>query len=327
MLRAAIIGAGRIGWAYDGGRWAGDGHAVSLASCMHRHPDVELVAVYDPVEEARHRFASDYLGPGPVEVLDDLHSLWNAAPDIVAIASPTEFHAEHIAACLDAAIPRLWIEKPATLHLAELKGLLSRMEQLPDRPRTCVNYLRRSLPQIRYMKDHLAEAGSDRPVRLDVAYSRGLAVNGVHMLDLVGVLLGVHEAPELEFCVQAHQGNVHFGFHAGNIQVTVTGYDLPYHLIEMRMTDDRGRLSLVRGGAELTWEAAEPNPLYPGFFRLRPPVDLEGLGQDGFTVDDAAYLMLSALVDDTIPSPSSLEDAWFAQSLLARVEQTIGSAV
>ena len=327
MLRAAIIGAGRISWAYDGGRWDGETRAVSLASCMDKHPEVRLVAVFDPVSEARQRFSAGYQGPGPVKIFDNLTALLNERPDIVAIASPTEFHAEHIAACFDASIPRLWIEKPATLQLGELKSLLLHMGQLTHRPRTCVNYLRRCLPQIDYMKAHLAAADPDRPVRMNVSYSRGLAVNGVHMLDLVGVLLGAQEAPELEFCVCPHYGDVQFGFHSSNIQVTVTGYDLAYHLIELSLTDDRGRLSLVRGGSDLTWEEAEPNPLYPGFFRLPAPVELTQFNGPDSVLDNAAYQMLCALVDDSLPSPSPLEDALFAQSLLARVEQAIGTAV
>ena len=148
MLRAAIIGAGRIGWAYDGGRWDGETRAVSLASCMDKHPRVRLVAVFDPVAEARQRFSAGYQGPGPVKIFDNLTALLSDKPDLVAIASPTAFHAEHIAACFDASIPRLWIEKPATLQLGELKSLLLHMGQLTHRPRTCVNYLRRCLPQI-----------------------------------------------------------------------------------------------------------------------------------------------------------------------------------
>ena len=141
-------------------------------------------------------------GPGPVKIFDNLTALLNERPDIVAIASPTEFHAEHIAVRFDASIPRLWIEKPATLQLGELKSLLLHMGQLTHWPRTCVNYSRRCLPQIDYMKAHLAAADPDRPVRMNVPTAGAWRM--AHMLDLVGVLLGAQEAPELEFCVCPH---------------------------------------------------------------------------------------------------------------------------
>lgn len=59
MLRAGIIGAGRIGWRYDGGRWNGKA-SVTHASCIDRHPHTNLVAVHDPVESVCKEFADAF---------------------------------------------------------------------------------------------------------------------------------------------------------------------------------------------------------------------------------------------------------------------------
>lgn len=319
-LRAGIIGAGRIAWAYDGGNWDGVSPSVSLASCLHRHPETRLVAVFDPVAEARAAFQSGYKGPGPVSVHDQIEAFFGEGLDLVAIASPSAYHAEHIRACLDAQVPRLWIEKPVTLDIASYDALRTRVGAMPVPPRTCVNFLRRSLPQLAFMRLHLAES-PDAPggIAIDLRYSRRLDVNGVHMLDLLGALTKAQEIPPLDFLRCADPANPQFGLTLGGMPVTVTGHALPYHLIELDITDSRGRLSLRRGGQSLTWEAAEPNPDYPGFFRVSAPRPVPGMEDGEEAMREATFRMLASLVDDSAPPVSTLETAWFSQALMDAV--------
>lgn len=319
-LRAGIIGAGRIAWQYDGGGWDGRSACVTLASCFHRHPQTQLVAVFDPVVSARSAFRSGYKGPGPVAVHESLTDFFAENLDIVAIASPSQYHAAHIAACLDAKVPRLWIEKPVTLDLASFDALRSRVAQMPNPPRTCVNFLRRSLPQLAFMQRHLAQSPNQPcEIKLTLRYSRGLAVNGVHLLDLLGAVTAATSVPPLDFMRAPDPENPQFGLTLCGFPVTVTGQSLGYHLIEFDITDSRGRLSLNRGGQSLTWEAAEPNPDYPGFFRLGTPNPVEGLEPGERAMQEATFRMLCSLVDDSAPPISSLDTAWFSQALLETV--------
>ncbi|MFK8082831.1 MAG: Gfo/Idh/MocA family protein [Granulosicoccus sp.] len=320
-LRAGIIGAGRIAWQYDSGVHIEQQPSVTLASCLHRHPETLLVSVFDPVAESRKNFHQGYLGPQPIELHEDLNHFLAQKLDLVAIASPSQYHADHIEACLNAAIPRLWIEKPVTLKLEDYGRLLKQYQSLIAVPRICVNYLRRSLPQITYMKDFLAKS-PDIPATtaINLTYSRQLEVNGIHLLDLLGALTDSTEAPPLDFIRTGNGENPQFGLTVTGYPVTVTGHDLPYHLIEISITDSRGRLSLVHGAQELVWEAAEPNPDYPGFFRCARPRPVPEMSASTNGLQEATYNMLCALLDDRKPSPSSLETAWFSQSLLDRVQ-------
>lgn len=322
MLRAAIIGAGRMAWGYDGGVWNGNESPITLASCIDKHPDISLVAVFDPIVSARERFLTGFADANSVNLHESLSGFFDEKPDLVAIASPTELHAEHILACIDASIPRLWIEKPTTQNLQDLKYLIKTVSNLKNKPRVCVNYVRRCLPQVERLKSHIAEVDPSVFIKIDVKYSRGLTVNGVHMLDLVGFLLELKESPKLRFCNYGNNDNHQFGFSWHNIEVNVIGYDLPFHLIELSVTDKRGRMSLIRGGQHLIWEAAEPNPLYPGFCRLSAPADLIDF-HSPIAANDATYHMLCALLDDSVPSPSSLEDTLFTQSVLDEVNKSL----
>ncbi|MFK7993560.1 MAG: Gfo/Idh/MocA family protein [Granulosicoccus sp.] len=321
MLKAGIIGAGNIAWRYDGGAWLGKPPSLTLASCLNRHPDTSLTAVFDPAKEARDRFNKQYLGPRPVTLYQSLDNFLMENFDLVAIASPSQFHAEHIQACLRAAVPKLWIEKPVTLDLVDFNRLLECHRNMDAPPRTCVNYLRRALPQLDYMKTHLRKSPDLPPaIKIAINYSRQLEVNGVHMLDLLGALTNAQEAPPLDFIRVADGVNPQFGITLNGHPVTVTGHDLPYHLVELTITDSRGRLSLARGALQLVWEAAEPNPDYPGFFRVSNPEYITEFNGVDSSLDEATYRMLCELVDDQEVSSSSLETAWFSQALLDRVQ-------
>ena len=320
-LRVGIIGAGRIAWAYDGGYWDGHSACVTLASCFHRHPQTRLVAIFDPVAGARAAFKTGYKGPGPVAIHDRLETFLQEGLDLIAIASPSTYHGAHISACLDALVPRLWVEKPVTLDIASFDALRTRVAKMSNPPRICVNYLRRSLPQLSFMQRHLAES-QDAPgdIVITLRYSRGLNVNGVHMLDLLGALTGATEIPPLDFLRYTDPANPQFGLTISGIPVTVTGQALPFHLIEFDITDSRGRLSLTQGGQSLTWEAAEPNPDYPGFFRLGKPSLVVGLEEGETAMREATFRMLVSLLDDSGQPASSLETAWFSQALLEAVQ-------
>lgn len=326
-LRAGIIGAGRIAWAYDGGGWNGAAPAVTLASCLDRHPETRLVAIFDPVAEARAAFEAGYKGPRPVTLHAQLESFFAEGLDLVAIASPSAQHAAHIAACLDAQVRMLWIEKPVTLDIAAFDALRACVAAMPNPPRSCVNYLRRSLPQLAFMQRHLAES-PDAPgdIAIELRYSRRLDVNGVHMLDLLGALTGAHKVPPLDFLRCADRENPQFGITLAGMPVTVTGQALPYHLIECDITDSRGRLSLSRGGQSLTWEAAEPNPEYPGFFRLGRPAPVAGLEDGETAMKNATFRMLTSLLDSKAQPVSTLDTAWFSQALLEAVRSACAGA-
>jgi predicted dehydrogenase len=91
-LRTAVIGAGRLGGF----------HAQKLAA----HPEVELVAVADPVDAQRDRVASQH----GVESVDDYRKLCGRI-DAAVVAAPTRLHYP-IAAELLARGVHLLVEKP-----------------------------------------------------------------------------------------------------------------------------------------------------------------------------------------------------------------------
>ncbi len=314
-IRCAILGAGRIGWSYDGGAYDGV-RSVSHAACYDRHDQTELVAVFEPDEGARAAFASDYKGPGTPLVSGDLEEVLALSPDCVSVCSPSGHHAAQIDRLLDSDARYLWIEKPVTLALADHEALLAKWRSKGAPPRISVNYFRRGLPQYGVLHE---AAAITAPVSIQATYSRGLDVNGVHMLDQIGAVLGQSNVPELDWADFTDADNPSFGFHSGGTRVSVTGMDLPYHCIEIAVVLPDRRLSVVRGGLELRDEPAVANPDYPGFHHLAPIQPDPQAPAYGQAMLDGTYRNLCGLLDLSAKPPSTLESSLFASRLLDRV--------
>ena len=314
-IRCAILGAGRIGWSYDGGAYDGV-RSVSHAACYHRHADTELVAVFEPDEGAREVFASDYKGPGTPLVSGDLEEVLALSPDCVSVCSPSGHHAAQIERLLDSDARYLWIEKPVTLALADHEALLAKWRSKETPPRISVNYFRRGLPQYDVLRQ---AAALTAPVAIQATYSRSLEVNGVHMLDQIGAVLGQSDVPELDWIDFTDAENPSFGFHRGGTRVSVTGMDLPYHCIEIAVVLPGRRLSVVRGGMELREEPAQPNPDYPGFQQLGPVQQTGHAAVYRAAALDGTYRNLCSLLEHSTEPPSTLVTSLFAARLLDRV--------
>ena len=318
MLRAGIIGLGRIAWSYDAGQWSGE-RSVSHAACLERHPDTHLVAVYDPVSEARSAFTNGFAGIASVSVCQTLEAFFAQDLDIVIIASPSEYHVEHGLCCLDQGVPRILFEKPVALSSRGFLDLSSRYRSIRPRPLTSVNYFRRFLPQVASLKDFVREArDKEELVRIDITYSRGLIVNGSHMLDLLGHIFDLTECPPLGY-IQLHDNETSsFGMEIEQCPVAVLGASgLDYHGLSLRVVSKRGHMSLTRNGQDLLYSKSVPNPDFPGFSHLDPAEPFLPLSMTRKAMLDGTYLSLCDLVSGTQLSP--LDQSGFVQSVLARV--------
>ncbi len=100
------------------------GHANGICASAQRHPNAELVCVWDDEPErgrrAAAKFGVDYFGS-----LDDV--LQRDDIDAVGICSPTHHHAEHIIAAAEAGKHCL-VEKPFTRTLAQADAAIRAAE-------------------------------------------------------------------------------------------------------------------------------------------------------------------------------------------------------
>jgi predicted dehydrogenase len=113
-------------------------------AALHAHGFVNsgatIVAVADPRRAAARRFADEFGGPD-VEVYPDLAALLNARrPDIVAIATPHDVHAEQAIAALRAGCD-VFIDKPLATNLPDAQRVADEVGAAARRLAVCHNLL------------------------------------------------------------------------------------------------------------------------------------------------------------------------------------------
>jgi hypothetical protein len=317
-FRCGIIGGGNIAWRYDHN--ANNAIApLTHRTCLVRHPKTELVAIFEPNPQAYAELRHEIGGDHSLTITDSLTDFFSLGLDLVSVCSPTKYHKEHIELALENEIKYIWAEKPVTASLAELESILSHVAIVENRARISVNFFRRHLAAFARIKAHLTEANGAK--MLEFRYSRDLVTNGVHLLDILGYFFDDCFEYKIEFAVKNSAGNPVFGLRINDCLITFVGNTLPYHLIELTLTTDNGRLSVNQNGKALTVERKKPNQDYPGFYELGDVQHLEDIKTLREQFNWGMYKNLSNLVAIDEPIISSIHNSLFPMRIFQELQE------
>jgi len=188
-------------------------------------------------------------------------------PDIVSICSPTEYHYEHSILCLKNNIPMIWLEKPSVKKFSEIQELTSLLSN--NKNKILVNYPRRFLSNYNNLKKiyHNAELGKPKDIVLH--YSKGLLVNGSHIIDSLFMIIDSgKKIKKININIIKKGENPSFIIEYGKIPIYVIGHDVPYHSREISITFEDGRISINQEGHCYIYEKRVEQKFYPGYFQL-----------------------------------------------------------
>jgi len=104
---------------------AGLGRAFTLSAPAFRDPRIEVVAAADPRVEARAKFADEYHGRAYATV-EELCA--DRDVDVVYVATPHEFHAQHTRFAASAG-KHVLCEKPMALTLEDCRSMIDAAQQ------------------------------------------------------------------------------------------------------------------------------------------------------------------------------------------------------
>src|ERR1700722_1117975 len=96
-----------------------------MARAAAGHPGVKLVAAADPHEAPRNAFARDFNARAYADIAEFCS---DPAIDVVYIATPHQFHAEHAALAAGAG-KHIILEKPMALTLADCDAIIAAVER------------------------------------------------------------------------------------------------------------------------------------------------------------------------------------------------------
>lgn len=308
--KSALVGLGNVAWQYDGGQ--GTRGIVSHASAYKRHKKISLVAGYSPIKKSRDSFNEMM----DLATYDDLEKmLHDINPDIVSICSPNSFHFDQLKICIDKNIPMVWLEKPATTKVSQLIELINH-NNVKGNTKVLVGYQRRYSKIYKKIKDIFISKQYGEAKLIEIQYSKGLENNGIHMLDL---LFFINEGSEYKIIsadfLDTENPTVILEAE-NNIRVVIIGNNLSYHNVDISITFDRGRVSVLHGGMHYKVEKCVKSELFSGSYQLKEIIS-------EYTSSNEVNYMYVSVLDDLVTSYekkreplSNLETSKFSQELL-----------
>jgi len=289
MFRCGIIGCGNIAGGYD--RKVPKDWSFTHAGAYHLCPETRLVAAADPSPEVLQKFGEKW---GIDKLYEDYRDmLKDEAIDILSLCLPTERHFDAFKFACKTDIPAIFCEKPLSYDLKEAKDMLS----MSKGRIVSVNYFRRWNPTIVQLRNEISGGVYGRVINIVARYTKGILVNGSHLVDLMRWFFG---EPEGIYLIkinnrEAKDPGVDFVLtFKGNITVYFLNIpDVEYVFIDVDILTEKGRLTLAQRGQQVEKHSIIVEPYYQKFNILKLTDDIETAWRDCLTraVQEIVYCL------------------------------------
>ncbi len=269
-LSAVIIGCGNIAGGYNNDPL--ERHALTHAKAYELHPDTTLVACCDADAKRAAAFADRW---GCERWYTDAAEMLAAeAAQMVSVCVPTEVHLQVAIAIAGAPVApaAILLEKPVAHTLSAANETV---RVLAATRAVCnMNYLRRFVPELRTIQSRLFAGEWGAPVAYRGLYTKGLANNGTHMIDLLRWLLGSAGEPTV---IGVGEGlgadkTVSWAGSFGNVPGVVQGLcEDAFAIFEADVFCERATVRILDFGNRVEFALAEQDPMFPGYRALGAP--------------------------------------------------------
>jgi predicted dehydrogenase len=263
--KALVVGLGQIGMGYD---IDADPKAriATLARAFSEHPGYQFMGGVDFDPARRELFQAHYALPA-FENIET--AIKKTAPDVVAIAVPTEAHYQVFSQLMQlGTLKAILCEKPLSYDLAEATEMVSLASE--SGVMLFTNYMRRCDSAVIEVRRRITSKEIAGPIKGICWYSKGLFNNGSHFLNLFQYWLGGvldfqiidsgrlwegHD-PEPDVKIEFESGEIYF--HAAPEE------HFSHYSVELIAAN--GRLRYERGS--MLWQSSVPDSNNSGYVVL-----------------------------------------------------------
>lgn len=319
-----IIGCGAIAGGYDADR-SKEGPAadwpLSHAGAISRDDRFDLAACVDPDDSVREAFAVRWDVPVHEPSLEALA----AEPgdfDLVVIASPTQFHLEHLEWARFLSPEIVFCEKPIA---AGFDRVLETVDRFRDSDIALgVNHTRRWAPDLVALADQVHEGEWGDAICAVGTYGKGVAHNGSHMVDLLMMFLGQVNVYSVGPAIRDHwddDPSVNAILRAGE-------WNTPVHLVagdcrdvtqfELVMTFEKGEIAMRDGGMRIETRRAAESTQFSGYRTLGEPESVAGRYPEAMA---CAYDNIADALENDAPLASTGYSAFHAHAVCEEIRR------
>jgi predicted dehydrogenase len=277
--RAAVVGCGRIGCAFDDDPRRG--YVSTHAGAYAATDGFDLVALCDVDVDRLARYGEKFRARGRYTSVDDL--LAKQDVDVLSICTTVDTHSSITARAAEAGVRAVFCEKPIAGTLADA----DEMVRISDERGMMlfVGHQRRFDRFHREAAAYVREGGFGPVQQATAYYTAGLANTGTHLVDLLRLLIG-EAAWVMGTLSAAPSGNPAdpnvdgwIGFDGGAVAALQATDVQAYTIFEVNLLGTAGRLRVGDHGFSATYEQAVDSPRFAGYQQLVPaavPIDDSG---------------------------------------------------
>jgi predicted dehydrogenase len=261
---ALVVGLGQIGMGYDLNLGPAE-YVLTHARAFQQHPAFYLQGAVDVDPQKRAIFEARYDAPAFSTVEAAMAKLH---PDVIAVATPTQCHAQSMREVLRAYAPKaILCEKPLAFELSEAREMIQHASERDCR--VFVNYMRRAEPGVIEVKNRMADGRIGSLEKGVVWYSKGLFNNGSHFLNLLQYWIG--EVTDFQI---VHSGrlwsevdpepDVVMSFEGKHILcLAAKEENFSHYTVELLFSN--GRLRYEQGGGKVIWQGVGGDQAFAGY--------------------------------------------------------------
>ena len=269
MMRAAIVGAGKIAQGFDAPE---SGTVLTHVKAYRQHGGFEVVAFCDSDPERARAAAHRWNVPHAAGHISELEAL---KPDVISICTPDVTHLDMLEACLGLSPRLVFCEKPLALDAGKAGAIVERYR---DRGvGLMVNYSRRWSDPARACLGILRDGACGKLLGIRARYYGGWFRNGSHLVDLIGLFFNPSVAGgSLLRKDPLQDGDFRL---TGSAVLKDGARTFPFHFeclpgdrishLELELMFENGSFWMgERDGTVWKISGARENSLYPGYFEL-----------------------------------------------------------
>jgi predicted dehydrogenase len=319
--RAAIIGCGRIGCAFDDDPRRG--YVSTHAGAYVRTPGVELVALCDIDREKLDRYGEKFAVRG--RYTDALTMLRAEQPDIVSVCTWSDTHVELVRAAVDLGAKAIFCEKPIADSLEAADEMIHVCAE--KRVLLMIDHQRRFDPFHQQLSAFFRQDGLGRLQQITCYYTAGVANTGTHLFDLLRFYVGdvVWVQGRMSGIPSPNPADPNldgwFGFTNGATAAIQACNVKDFSIFELCLLGTKGRMRVTASGFDVAFEEARESHRFAGYKELYPaPSPVQPEGQREFMLFGVAHLL--DCLEHSRPPVSSGQDGRCALEIICALQES-----
>lgn len=320
---AVLVGLGRIGVSYSSDPLTQSHFQfITHADVLSRHPDFTLIGAADLLEENCKRFAGRF---HDIEMItSDPCELSRLSPDVAVFATPPEGRL----ALIEQISPKraIILEKPVTAISRDAPVLRQSVEDSGLVAQ--VNFWRRADRTLRRFSNGELTRLAGRPRTATCIYGGGLRNNGIHMVDLVRMLMGevsdVCVFERLPSAVETRDPSFVLRLASG-VSCVFVGMEFgPYREISLEIWGTKGRVSFLQEGLRIGFSAVGGHRALTGEVEVSSD-DPRWIESGAATAIYDLYTNVSDHLENCETLWSPLSSALKTEAVIEAVERSVSS--